>query len=253
MITIRPFRPADRHALTRILERNDQLGHPRVDGPNAMLRVARCPASFFFVAEQGERPIGLIRGNYDGSRAIINELSVDPDLQGRGAGTRLIESAVAWLVDHGAPTVAVTVSDESSGYWSRFGFVMMPTRMMLKSLPARESVTSDASGYIGQALTAHIDRPMGSKHPDHGFVYPVNYGYIPNTIGGDGEEQDAYILGVFEPIEQIEAVCIAVIHRADDVEDKLVLSLGARPFTDDQILALTEFQERFFDSTIIRR
>ena len=29
---------------------------------------------------------------------------------------------------------------------------------------------------------------MGSRHPKHGFIYPVNYGYVPNTISGDGEE-----------------------------------------------------------------
>ena len=34
---------------------------------------------------------------------------------------------------------------------------------------------------------------MGSKHPKHGFIYPVNYGFVPGVIGGDGEELDAYL------------------------------------------------------------
>ena len=93
---------------------------------------------------------------------------------------------------------------------------------------------------------------MGSKHPEHGYVYPINYGYIPDTKAGDCAEQDAYVLGVFEPVERIEAVCIAVIHRADDVEDKLVVTPEGRQYTDDQIVALTEFQEQYFDSTVIR-
>ena len=105
--------------------------------------------------------------------------------------------------------------------------------------------------YIGKAVTVVTDRPMGSKHPEHGYVYPVNYGYLPDTVAADGEEQDAYILGVFKPVDRFEGVCIAVIHRSDDVEDKLVVAPEDREFTTDQIAALTEFQERHCKTTIL--
>ena len=52
----------------------------------------------------------------------------------------------------------------------------------------------DNRQYLGKEVDVKMDRPMGSKHPKWGFVYPVNYGYIPNTISGDGEELDAYVL-----------------------------------------------------------
>ena len=55
--------------------------------------------------------------------------------------------------------------------------------------------------YLNKTLNVKIDRPFGGKHPKYGFIYPVNYGYIPNTISGDGEELDCYVLGVFEPIK----------------------------------------------------
>ena len=55
--------------------------------------------------------------------------------------------------------------------------------------------------YLNKIITIKIDRPMGSKHPKHGFIYPVNYGYVPNTISGDGEELDSYVLGIYEPLE----------------------------------------------------
>ena len=42
--------------------------------------------------------------------------------------------------------------------------------------------------YIGKIIGVKIDRELGSKHPKHGFIYPVNYGFVPNTISGDGEE-----------------------------------------------------------------
>ena len=105
--------------------------------------------------------------------------------------------------------------------------------------------------YIGKTITAKIDRKMGSKHPKHGFIYPINYGYIPNTISGDGEELDCYILGIFEPIESFTGKCIAVIHRLNDNDDKLVLVPQGKHYTNAEIRELTEFQEKFFESIII--
>jgi inorganic pyrophosphatase len=106
--------------------------------------------------------------------------------------------------------------------------------------------------YIGKTVTAVIDRPFGTKHPKHGFIYPLNYGYIPNTLSGDGEELDCYILGEFEPLNSYTGKCIAIIHRIDDNDDKLVIVKDGKNYTNDQIAALTEFQEQFFKSEIIR-
>ena len=110
----------------------------------------------------------------------------------------------------------------------------------------------DVKEYIGKIINVRIDRPMGSKHPKHGFIYPVNYGYVPNTISGDGEELDCYVLGIFEPIETFAGKCIAIIHRTNDNDDKLIIVPEGKEYTDDAIEALTEFQERFFESEVIR-
>lgn len=107
--------------------------------------------------------------------------------------------------------------------------------------------------YLGKKVKVVMDRPMGCKHPKHGFVYPVNYGYIPNTVSGDGEELDAYVLGEHKPLETFEGEVIAIIHRLNDNDDKLVVMAEGRNYTDEQIRALTEFQERFFESVIIRK
>ena len=106
--------------------------------------------------------------------------------------------------------------------------------------------------YLGKIVTVKIDRPLGSKHPKHGFVYPVNYGYIPNTISGDNEELDAYVLGEFKSLEEFTGEVKAIIHRTNDNDDKLVVMDREKNYTDDQIKALTEIQERFFESEIIR-
>lgn len=106
--------------------------------------------------------------------------------------------------------------------------------------------------YIGKKVNVIVDRKLGSKHPNWGFIYPTNYGYIPNTVSGDGEELDAYILGVFEPLDTFEGICIAVIHRLNENDDKLVVVPKGTNYTNEQIDCLTEFQERFFKHIIIR-
>ena len=106
--------------------------------------------------------------------------------------------------------------------------------------------------YIGQNVKATIDRPLNSKHPKHGFIYPVNYGYIPNTISGDGEELYCYVLGVNEPINEFEGKCVAVIHITNDDDDKLIVVPEGKEFSDEEIRKLTNFQEQYFESEIIR-
>lgn len=109
-----------------------------------------------------------------------------------------------------------------------------------------------SKNFLNKIVTVKIDRPMGSKHPKHGFIYPVNYGYVPDTISGDGEELDCYVLGIHEPVIEFTGRCIAIIHRTNDDDDKLIITEENRNFTDEEIRVLTEFQERFFKSEIIR-
>lgn len=106
--------------------------------------------------------------------------------------------------------------------------------------------------FLNKVITVKIDRPIGSKHPKHGFIYPINYGYIPNTISGDGEELDCYILGVFEPLETFTGKCVAIIHRTNDNDDKLIIVPENKSFSNIEIRALTDFQEQYFESVIMR-
>ena len=107
--------------------------------------------------------------------------------------------------------------------------------------------------FIGQKVNVIVDRPLGSKHPNHGFAYEVNYGYIPNTKSADGEELDAYVLGVDTPLTEAKGVCIAVIRRTDDDDDKLIVTQNGKDFSDSEIEKLTEFQEKWFKHVIFRK
>ena len=111
---------------------------------------------------------------------------------------------------------------------------------------------TDPKEYLNKIVTVKIDRKMGTKHPHCDIIYPVNYGYIEGTTAPDGDELDAYVLGVFEPVDEFTGSCIAIIHRTNDDDDKLIVVPDGMQYSDEQIKALTEFQERYFKSIIIR-
>ena len=96
-----------------------------------------------------------------------------------------------------------------------------------------------------------VDRPLGSKHPDYDMIYPVNYGYVEGVFAGDGEEQDAYILGVNEPVEKFCGNLIAIVHRLNDNEDKWVVAPDGIKFSPDEINNILYFQEQYFESEIL--
>ena len=107
--------------------------------------------------------------------------------------------------------------------------------------------------FLNKIVTVKIDRPLGSKHPKFDYIYPINYGYIPDTISGDGEELDAYILGINKPLKEFTGLCVALIHRLDDDDDKLILvPEKLKNITNKEILEATNFQEQYFISEIIR-
>jgi len=113
--------------------------------------------------------------------------------------------------------------------------------------------TRESYKYIEKEVDVVVDRPIGSKHPKcDDYIYPVNYGYVPNIISGDGEELDCYILGVSEPVEKFKGECIAVIYRLDDNDDKLIIVPKGKDLSDSEIRNAIEFQEKYFTSEIIR-
>jgi len=101
------------------------------------------------------------------------------------------------------------------------------------------------------SITVKIDRPLGSAHPEHpDMIYPVNYGYIPESLAPDGEEQDVYVLGVKEPVDSFTGELVAIIHRKDDIEDKWVAAPTNSKWTPEQIMKEVSFTEQYFDASV---
>jgi len=128
MDLIRDYLPEDAGALVDILKANQQYSHPEIDGPEAMLRVAACQAAEFLVAVRDNRPIGLIRGTYDGSRAIIYLASVHPGYQRQGIGRALMTELTRRFKTKGASSIAV-IAPGGVEFWRALGF-RQTTRVM---------------------------------------------------------------------------------------------------------------------------
>ena len=116
----------------------------------------------------------------------------------------------------------------------------------------QEERTALVKSYLGKTVKIKIDRPLGYVHEKEKYTltYPINYGYIPGVIGGDGEELDVYLLGVNEPVEEYTAKVIGIVYRGDDVEDKLVAAPEGVEFTKDDIAEQVRFQEKYYKTYI---
>jgi len=110
---------------------------------------------------------------------------------------------------------------------------------------------AQVAAFFNEIVTVTIDRPIGAIHPKHPeIIYPINYGYIEGVIAPDGEELDVYVMGVEEPLREFTGRVIGIVHREDDVEDKLVAALDGAVYTQNEIAEAVHFQEQFHRSTI---
>ena len=109
-----------------------------------------------------------------------------------------------------------------------------------------------AKRFLGKEVEIVFDRPLGSKHPEHGFIYEVNYGYLEGIEAPDGEDLDAYFLGADQSLEKATGIVKAIIHRLDNDDDKLVVMPDTILMTDDEIESAVKFQEQWFRHEIIR-
>ena len=106
--------------------------------------------------------------------------------------------------------------------------------------------------YLGKTIDIKIDRPIGYVHhkEKYSLTYPINYGYIPCVLGGDGEELDVYLLGVDKPVKEYRAKIIGIVHRENDVEDKLIAAPEGINFNQAQIAEAIHFQEKYYKTYV---
>jgi inorganic pyrophosphatase len=92
-----------------------------------------------------------------------------------------------------------------------------------------------------------IDRPRGSPHPRYPeMVYPLDYGYLKGTSGGDGNELDVW-RGSLPEAELVGILC-TVDMKKGDAEIKLLLGLA-----EHEIEAVARFLNNEYMSAIVIR
>ena len=143
------------------------------------------------------------------------------------------------------------ISTDQKGLYENFGFSflqIMTERWGGETLVYQMKIEKkDYSDIIGKIVKGTIDRPLGSSHPRHKeMIYPINYGYVDGVFAGDGAEQDVYVFGTDKPLQTFEGKIIGVYHRLNDVEDKWIVALDDRPYTEEEILKAINFQEQYF-------
>ncbi len=104
--------------------------------------------------------------------------------------------------------------------------------------------------YLGKKVKIIVDQPFGTYYKN--ALYTSNYGYVPKTLAPDGMELDAYFLGPKVPLKEVEGICIAIIHRLDDDDDKLILIEDGKELTDEEIENEVNFREKYFRHIIVR-
>ena len=179
-------------------------------------------------------------------------LGVSPKYRRRGIASMLLSAALVKLDRTKDISVSTFREEDEKG---------TAPRALYKKFGFAEDELIEEFGYpnqkfilhsiIGERVTVKVDRPMGSYHPKHtDMYYPINYGYVEGVMAPDGEEQDAYILGVEEPVEEFTGVIVAIIHRHDDVEEKWVVAPENGIFSAEEIETQVHFQEQYFDMEI---
>jgi len=138
-VHIREFRSSDAMALVDILRANQQYGHPDIDGPEAMEKVRQCQAAEFLVAEIEGEPVGMIRGTFDGSRAVIYLASVHPSHKRQGIGAELVREIAHRFKTRGALSLAVIVPGDA-GFWKAMRF--RQTTRVMQAYPIDEVFTA---------------------------------------------------------------------------------------------------------------
>lgn len=114
-------------------------------------------------------------------------------------------------------------------------------------------IIEEYKNIIGSIVTGTVDRPLGSAHPNYlDMIYPINYGYVDGVYAPDGEEQDVYIFGADEPLDTYTGTVIAVYHRTNDNEDKWIVSIDGKDYSDEEILEKIDFQEKYYKGILLR-
>ena len=95
------------------------------DSRDGIAKYLRRNPSTCFVAERGEKIVGVILSGHDGRRGFIHHLAVAEDCRRQGVATELLDCAVSSLAAEGINKVALLVfnrNEAGNAFWEKNGF-----------------------------------------------------------------------------------------------------------------------------------
>lgn len=191
-----------------------------------------------------QRKIGRV------TRSVLSVLSVLVSV----AAVTLVVAGIVFIYESETPAdtkIGIIILSVGGGVIALHIALIVET--YIKNSRTKKRLRARYSGVLGRRVHVTVDRPLGSRHPDNdNIVYGLNYGFVAGVTGGDGEEQDAYIAGVTQPVTEFDGIVTAVIHRHDDNECKWIVVPQGKRFTDDELIESTAFQEKYFSSVLVR-
>ena len=195
---------------------------------------------------------GFVKGLIHLQEDEIAELYIDPFFEHMGIGSALISFAHERILH---PSLWVLEgNNQAIRFYQSKGFTFTGERQFVPGTDkyeARMRHTAPVQDVIGKIVRVTVDRPLWSRHPKYpDLIYPVNYGYVEGVPGGDGEDQDVYILGIDKPLTEFTGKVIAIVHREDDNEEKWAAAPENMTYSAEEISRQIAFQEKYFKSYI---
>lgn len=217
-----------------------------LEGTETNLKATNLKASS--ILKYGDQIVGTLAVAVYDQTLWIRDIAVHPEFQHQGIGTKLMEMAFAYGNQHQAKK-SFLMADKNNRpglkLYRKFAFKANDD----SEIQMGKSWLSALDVYMQEKVKVTMDRPKGSKHHSFDMIYPINYGYLENTIAADLKEIDAYVLGVDEALDTFTGQVIAIIFRKDDLEDKLVVS--NKNYTRQEIIDKIYFTEQYFDSLVL--
>jgi len=121
-IKIREAEPLDFEKLENILIQNNMLHTSEIDGKESMYRIKERMGRYFLIAEMENSIVGLVRGVYDGSRALVHQIAIDIKYQKQGIDTILMSEIALRFKEDGASTIAVTSTKDAESFYKKLKF-----------------------------------------------------------------------------------------------------------------------------------
>lgn len=145
--------------------------------------------------------------------------------------------------------LTANVVEDKKEFYDAYGFVHLDNE---EDAPFQTMDYLLQNDVIGKTVTVVIDHPYGSFHPHRSDVqFALNYGYVLDGISGDGDIQNAYVYGIYEPLEEFTGVVVGIIYHKDDYQSRWVVASPLEKVEKEDIIQSVGFEEQYYDTMIV--